>query len=306
MTVHVQQPAVFIAGSRGMLALDLSAALTARGISVSGADLPELDITSDTSVAAAVGSQPYTALINCAAYTAVDKAETDRDAAFAVNGDGPGVLARACAERNLPLIHISTDFVFDGALDRPYREDDETYPLGVYGASKLKGELAVREVWDRHLIVRTAWLYGINGGNFPKTMLRLAREREELRVINDQTGSPTWTGDLAGALAEMVTHIAGGMAGDVWGTYHFCGSGMTTWHGFAEAVIEEVRHYEELAVKRIVPIPTEEYPTPAARPKWSVLDTGKITHAFGITPPTWRESLRQMIGELYRQKPQAM
>jgi dTDP-4-dehydrorhamnose reductase len=290
---------VFIAGNRGMLAFDLARSLESSGMTVAGSDLPELDITSDTSVRTALDRNRPAVMINCAAYTAVDRAETDRERAMAVNGDGPGVLARACSQFDIPLIHISTDFIFDGSLRRPYREDDAPNPLSVYGVTKLAGEELVRGEYKRHLIVRTAWLYGVQGGNFVKTMLRLARERDEIRVVNDQTGSPTWSVDLADALNRITGMIGGNSNEKYWGTYHFADSGMTTWHGFASSAIEEARHYEKLKVERIVPITSAEYTSPVQRPSWSVLDTGKITAAFGIVPPPWEQSLHNMVHELY-------
>jgi dTDP-4-dehydrorhamnose reductase len=266
---------------------------------VAGADIPELDITDRASVRAAVGHERPDLVINCAAYTAVDRAETDRERAMAVNGEGPGVLGQACTQLGIPLIHISTDFIFDGSLRRPYLEDDAPNPLSVYGETKQVGEDAVRRECEHHIIVRTAWLYGVQGGNFVKTMLRLAREREEIRVVNDQTGCPTWSADLASALSRISSVIGSKTDPECWGTYHFTDAGMTTWHGFASSAITEARRYETFRVERIVPIPAAEYPSPVRRPSWSVLDTGKITKVFGIVPPPWERSLQAMVHELY-------
>jgi len=290
---------VFVAGNKGMLAFDFVRSLEKDGMTVAGADLPELDITDRASVNTALDRERPDVVVNCAAYTAVDRAETDHELAMKVNGDGPGVLARACSQYNIPLIHISTDFIFDGSLRRPYNEDDTPNPLSVYGATKLAGEEAVRQECEHHIIVRTAWLYGVQGGNFVKTMLRLAREREEIRVVNDQTGCPTWSADLARTLSRISGAISSDSVQDYWGIYNYASSGQTTWHGFASTAIGEARRYEALRVERIVPITSAEFQSPVRRPAWSVLDTGKITSIFGIVPPPWQDSLQAMIGELY-------
>jgi dTDP-4-dehydrorhamnose reductase len=235
--------------------------------------------------------------INTAAYTAVDKAESDAAGAFAVNRDGVASLAEACRAVDMPLIHLSTDYVFAGTASRPYREEEPTAPLGIYGRSKWEGEEAVRAIHRKHLIVRTAWLYGHHGTNFVKTMLRLARERQVLQVVHDQHGCPTWTRDLAGALTVMCQRLAYAQDDGVWGTYHFCGAGQTTWYDFARAIFAEVSPSETLRVERVEPIPTTAYPTPARRPAYSVLDFSKIHAVFGITPRPWRDSLHDCMQE---------
>jgi dTDP-4-dehydrorhamnose reductase len=221
------------------------------------------------------------------------------EAALAVNRDGVAHLAVLCREAGLPLLHVSTDYVFDGAAARPYGEEDLAGPLGMYGRSKWEGEEAVRGCHQEHVIVRTAWLYGCHGRNFVKTMLRVAQEREVLRVVDDQYGCPTWSRDVAEALVTICRRIAQDRDRVPWGTYHFCGAGQTTWYGFAQAIIAAARAYEPLRVQEVVPIPTSAYPTPAKRPAYSVLDCSKVQAVFGITPRPWRASLHDCLRELY-------
>ncbi len=238
-------------------------------------------------------------LINCAAYTAVDKAESEPEAAFAVNRDGPANLADECERLGIPLIHISTDYVFNGKSDRPYREEDAADPLNVYGLSKWEGEEAVRSRLVEHIIVRTSWLYGSRGRNFVKTMLRLGAEREELKVVSDQYGCPTWSFDLAVCLVRIAERVLSGSEEVPWGTYHFCGAGVTTWYNFASAILDEARRRQSSRIARVSPVPTSSYPTVAARPGYSALDCGKIEASFGIAPPPWEKSLAGLIDKLY-------
>ncbi len=235
-------------------------------------------------------------VINAAAYTAVDKAESEPDLAKLVNAVSPGVLAKAAKSIDAGLIHISTDYVFDGTQSSPYLETDATNPLGVYGATKLAGEAAVRAACDRHFIIRTAWVYGAKGkGNFVKTMLRLGAEREELRVVTDQIGAPTWAHDLAVAIAQLVPQLSA----DTAGTYHYTNSGVCSWYDFAVAIFEEAERLGfPLKIQRVVPITTPEYPTPARRPAFSVLSLKKVSALLGTHPPYWRHSLRKMLTEL--------
>jgi dTDP-4-dehydrorhamnose reductase len=259
-----------------------------------------LDITDREKVLAAVARVSPGVIINCAAYTRVDDAENERDRAFAVNRDGPGNLAEAALEAGARLVHISTDFVFDGRKTTPYKETDPTGPLGVYGASKLAGEEEIARRLKEHVIVRTSWLYGQGGKNFVHTILKLAEEREELRVVNDQMGSPTWTYDLAGAVKSILKRISGDADGEVWGIYNYSNEGAVSWHGFASAIIEEAGALgAPVKCRSVVPIPGREYPTPAPRPAFSVLDTGKIKKTFSITIPHWRASLKRMISGIY-------
>jgi dTDP-4-dehydrorhamnose reductase len=244
----------------------------------------------DTLVELVERIQP-TVVINAAAYTAVDKAEDDIEAAFRANAEAPGVLARACADRGIPFVHYSTDYVFDGQGTRPYREDDATSPLGVYGASKLAGEEAVREAGGRHVILRTAWVYGQYGHNFLRTMLRVGADRDELRVVADQSGTPTPASLIADVTVELLRKQE-----SVSGTFHLTPRGETSWHGFAEAIFDEAVMRGLLTrAPQVFPISTIDYPTRARRPSYSRLDVTKLEQQLGHTLPDWRDLLRQTL-----------
>jgi len=285
---------VLAVGSNGQLGRELCRRGEKQGFDMVALDLPEFDITDFSTVKKAVSQAGVSLVINAAAYTAVDKAESEPELAFAINRDGPAHLASSCTEVGIPLIHISTDYVFDGNKKGPYFETEPVSPLGVYGRSKAAGEAEVRDHLQKHVIVRTAWLYGVHGQNFVKTMLRLGREKEELRVVADQYGCPTYAADLAEAILAIAVQIVEGH--DIrWDTYHYCGKGETTWHGFAEKIFDLARERCSLMVKKVVPITTEEYPTPARRPANSVLDCSLITKHLGISTRPWEESLARMI-----------
>lgn len=283
---------ILVTGSKGQLGTELILQGRNFGFEIIGADLPELDITDINQTRAAVSDSQAFLVINAAAYTAVDKAETEPELAFAVNRDGPANLAESCAGADIPLIHISTDFVFDGKKRTPYLEADALSPVSVYGKSKAAGEDAVRERIKQHIILRTSWLYSVHGYNFVKTMLRLGSEKEVIRVVADQYGCPTSAADLAEAVLRIAAQLR--ESGEIqWGTYHYCGAGITTWHGFAEAIFE-------LAGKTTAaePIPTAEYPTPAQRPAFSALDCTRIQENFGIGPRPWKKSLKEVVEKL--------
>src|SRR5712692_5386762 len=232
---------------------------------------------------------------------AVGRAEIETDKAWSGNCTGPLNLAAACRDAAIPLIHISTDYVFDGSKTGPYAEDDPVAPLGVYGQSKEAGERAVREALAEQIILRTAWVYSAHGHNFVKTMLRLAGERPVLRVVADQIGSPTSAADIAAAIAAIVRELAAGNNG--WGTYHFAGAGAVSWHGFAEAIFALAAQWTSTGrgpPPEVEAITTEDYPTPAKRPKNSVLDCTRIGQAFGIVPRPWRDMLADVIREIYQ------
>jgi dTDP-4-dehydrorhamnose reductase len=291
---------IIVVGSGGMLGFEVVESLKNAGLKVTALDFPLIDITKPDSVRSVLGRIGSPGLlINCAAYTAVDKAESEPGAAFAANRDGPANLAKTCGRLEIPLIHISTDYVFNGKAQTPYREQDAADPLGVYGRSKWEGEEAVRSRLARHIIVRTSWLYGSRGVNFVKTMLRLGREREELRVVSDQYGCPTWSCDLAACLARISERVLCGPEDVHWGAYHFCGEGVTTWYDFAFAILDEARRRESTRIARVTPVPTASYPTVAVRPKYSALDCAKIGADFGIAPPPWQKSLACLLEGLY-------
>lgn len=237
-------------------------------------------------------------VLNAAAYTAVDRAETERELVFAVNRDGPAALAAGCSARGIPLIHVSTDYVFDGNAG-PYREEDSPSPVSVYGASKLAGEDAIRSRLPRHVILRTSWLFSAFGGNFVKTMLRLGRERSEIRVVDDQHGCPTPAQALAAAMLSLAKRAAQGES-LTWGTYHFAGQPATTWRLFAEKIFQTAHRLGLLKEEpRVVPITTQDYPTAARRPANSVLDCRSLAK-IGLVPPDWRTGLNETLERLSR------
>jgi dTDP-4-dehydrorhamnose reductase len=289
---------ILLVGSRGQLGWELLRATKECGLDCEGLDTPQFDLTDKGAVERMLGREEFSLIINAAAYTAVDKAESERDQAFAVNAEGPRYLALACAKNNMPLIHISTDYVFDGSKKTPYTESDPIFPMGVYGESKAAGEASVRDNLNKHLILRTSWLYSTHGNNFVKTILHLAAEREELRVVADQYGCPTYAADLAAAILHIAEQIRSGRA-IPYGTYHYCGKGVTTWHGFAEKICEIWAKHVPLKVKNIRPISTEEYPTAAKRPLNSALDCSKIKNVFGIQRRPWQDSLAEMLAMLF-------
>jgi len=258
-----------------------------------GADLPETDITRSDHVERLFLENRPEVVVNAAAYTAVDRAEQEPEAAYRINRDAVSLLARTCAQFGTHLVHLSTDFVFDGALSRPYRPDDAPNPLGVYGASKRAGEEAVLQILkEKGTIVRTAWLYSSHGANFVKTMLRLFQERDEVRVVSDQVGTPTWAANLADFLWGLVERESVPA-----GIYHFTDAGVASWYDFAVAVEEETRHRRSRPVL-VRPIRTEDYPTPARRPSYSVLDKQAAWALWGRRPDHWRDALRRMLLEL--------
>ena len=290
---------LLILGCNGQLGRDLMQQAERLGLKVTGADLPQCDITDPASLQHTLdGAGEPDVIINAAAYTAVDRAEGDPDAAFAVNRDGPGHIARICRERQIILIHLSTDYVFDGSQRRPYSPSDSIRPMGVYGRSKAEGETAVRNQCERHVIVRTSWLFGVRGPNFVKTMLRLGKERDELRVVDDQIGSPTYAGDLAAALLSIATQLVQKETG--WGTYHFCNQGTASWHGFTQRIFDIAGAFAHLRVRHIVPISSAQYPAAAPRPAYSVLDCSSLEKQFAITRRAYDAALADMIRELYR------
>jgi dTDP-4-dehydrorhamnose reductase len=245
----------------------------------------DLDITNQDRVNSFFESNTIHFCINSAAYTSVDKAEIETEKAVAVNVIGPKNLAFACKKHNVKLIHISTDFVFDGTANRPYVEADMTHPVSTYGKTKLDGELAIAAAMNDYFIIRTSWVYSQFGNNFMKTMLRLASERDALSIVNDQIGSPTNAIDLAKAIVKIITHFQ-----PLYGTYHFSNEGTASWFDFAT----EIFRINKVTIK-VSPIPTEAFPSPATRPQYSVLDKSKIKSAFAIEIKDWKEALQQTI-----------
>jgi len=288
---------ILLTGIAGQLGSELQQTLAPLG-EVMGVDRHRLDLTKPDQIRQVIGEFKPDLIVNAAAYTAVDKAETETELANAINGTAPTIMAEAAQQLGSALIHVSTDYIFDGKKNTPYTEDDTPNPVNAYGQSKLLGEEGVLKNCDRALILRTAWVYGVQGkGNFVKTMLRLGAERDQLRVVVDQVGTPTWTGDLANAIAQLAQSLK---SDTLTGIYHFTNSGAISWYDFAVAIFEEAQQIGfPLQVKQVVPITTAEYPTPAARPAYSVLSTQKISAALENHPPHWRVSLRQMLQQLY-------
>ncbi len=289
---------ILVTGAGGQLGADLGPALAALGLGGVYFTSADLDITDRDRVFDLIGREAPSVVINAAAYTKVDLAESEQERAFAVNAAGAANVAAASKAAGAALIHISTDFVFDGEKSRPYKEDDAVNPLSTYGKSKLRGEEEVQAACPRHYIIRTSWLYGAKGHNFVRTILRLAAGRDELRVVSDQVGSPTWTGDLAKAVAAL-SRATDRSEPPAFGIYHYSDEGVASWYDLAVAALEEARRLGlEFMCREVLPIPTEAYPTPAPRPAYSVLDKTKIKEALGLCIPHWRASLVRMLGEL--------
>ena len=265
------------------------------GSDVIGLDRKSLDLRDTAAIQSVFSRLHPRVVINAAAYTAVDKAESEPEAAFAINRDGTARLTTACEQAKIPLIHISTDYVFDGSKTDPYIETDAVNPLGVYGKSKQQGEAALRQTLAQHLILRTSWVFGRYGPNFVKSILRLAREKPELRVVADQYGAPTHAGALADVLLALARRAARGESLP-WGTYHYCGAPFTSWHGFAETIISKSAALGLLACRVPVrSITTAEFPTPAQRPANTRLDCALIQDKLDIRPAPWQNGLDEVL-----------
>jgi dTDP-4-dehydrorhamnose reductase len=284
---------LLLTGAGGQVGVEIVRLAAARGLPLHALTRAELDIADGEAVAQAVRRARPDGVINAAAYTAVDRAEAEPEAAFAVNRDGAAHLAAACAAAGIPLVHLSTDYVFDGTKGAPYTPDDPVAPLGVYGRSKADGEAAVRAALREHVIVRTAWVFSAHGHNFVRTMARLMQERDEVRVVADQFGHPTWAGDLARIALDLAGRAVAQTA--PWGTLHAAGQPLTSWHGFAEAIHASLG--DRARATRVEPIPTEAYPTPARRPVRVELDMGALALA-GLDLPDWRPALDAVVAEI--------
>lgn len=273
-------------------------------------DRAALDLADVDAIRRIVRGQRPDLIVNAAAYTQVDAAETEQDLAMRVNGIAPGIIAEEAKRLHCATVHYSTDYVFSGSIARPYLEDDKPDPINVYGATKLAGEEAIRAVGAPHLIMRTSWVFDSRGKNFLNTILKLAREREELRVVDDQIGTPTWSRAVADATVQILTRVARRSAAIVdgiantTGTYHLCCEDPTSWFGFAKEIVEKYCRGTEnhrprtLRASRVTPISSAEYPTLAKRPRYSVLSPRKVADAFGIVIPSWRDQLELVLEEL--------
>ncbi|PLX73714.1 MAG: dTDP-4-dehydrorhamnose reductase [Azoarcus sp.] len=291
---------ILLLGKDGQVGWELQRALAPLGELVAlgrqGRDGLSGDLSNPAALRATVDAVAPDVIVNAAAHTAVDKAESEAELAQRINADAPAVLAQAAASRGAVLVHYSTDYVFDGSGSKPWQEDDATGPLSVYGRSKLDGEQAIRASGCTHLIFRTSWVYAARGGNFARTMLRLAAERERLTVIADQIGAPTGAELIADVSAHAVRSLRA--RPELSGTYHLAAAGETSWHGYASFVIEAARaRGVALKVGEIAPIPTTDYPTPATRPLNSRLDTTRLSAAFGLSLPPWQDGVARMLDE---------
>ncbi len=293
----INGPRILVAGQSGQLAHALGSLGRQRQAEIIVLGRPIIDIADRASVDRALVACNPDVVINAAAYTAVDRAEQDAPLAFRINGLGAGNVADAAAARYIPVIHVSTDYVFDGLKATAYTEDDPVLPLSVYGASKAAGETAVRRANPKHLILRTSWVYGRHGANFVKTMLRLAGEAKPVRVVADQYGCPTAAEDLARAILDLSAKVSDATADVPWGTYHLAGTGTATWHGIADKVFAACAANGR-KVSQLEAIATDGYPLPARRPANSVLDCSKINAAFGITLPHWTDGLNRCLADL--------
>lgn len=286
---------ILLLGAEGQVGQELQRTLAPLG-EIWAVGRQTFDLTHTDALGQGLEDWRPTVIVNAAAYTAVDQAEREPDLARQINSTVPTILATWAQKAEATLVHLSTDYVFDGTQSIPYRETDLPHPVSVYGESKLQGELGIQQGCDRYLIVRTAWVYGVAGkGNFVKTMLRLGAEHHQLRVVADQIGSPTWAGDLAQTVADLLPRFQPSLSG----IYHFTNSGVASWYDFAIAIFTEAQRLGwPLQVEQVVPIPSANYPTPAQRPAYSVLNGQKIATLLGKTPPHWQASLRQMLSDL--------
>ena len=297
---------ILLFGKNGQVGWELQRSLAPLGeLVVLDSDSAELcgDFTDLEGIAQTVRAVAADVIVNAAAHTAVDKAESEQELVRAINALAPGVLALEAERANAWLVHYSTDYVFDGSGDKPWLETDATAPLSVYGATKLEGEQFIRQAGCRHLIFRTSWVYGTRGGNFAKTMLRLAQERDRLNVIDDQIGAPTG----ADLLADITAHAirAARLRPEVSGLYHLVAGGETSWHGYASFVLDFARRAGitlKAAPEAIRPVPTSAFPTPARRPHNSRMDTAKLQHTFDLNLPLWQTGVARMLSELLEKK----
>ena len=293
---------------RELVRLDWPFFLDGHDVEVISFTRAELDVTNEAAVRETLSQVKPDWVINASAYTAVDKAESDSVAAYSVNALGPELLARCCAELGAKLIHISTDYVYPGKGKTPLTEDDAVGPTGVYGASKLTGELLVARACKEHIILRTAWVYGASGGNFVKTMLRLGADREKLTIVADQWGGPTSACGIARAIAAIVAGLndrdnRGEDLAQHWGTYNFSGEPHVNWSQFAQAIFKEAVSMDLMSSEPVIePITTEQYPTPAKRPFNSRLSNQKIADVFGVEPDDWKASLKDVLVELREER----
>ncbi len=289
---------LLVTGTQGQVARALIERGAAMGVAIEALGRPEYDLLEPSRIAAAIAATSADVVVNAAAYTAVDKAESEPEIAMAINRDAAGVVAAAAAKRGLPIIQLSTDYVFAGTLDRPYREDDPVAPINAYGDTKLAGERAIAAANPAHIVLRTAWVYSPFGANFVKTMLRLGETRATIKVVADQWGSPTSALDIAEAILAIAGRLRAAPRGPrLFGVFHLVGSGVATWADFAEAIFAEAERYGRNPVD-VARIATTDYPTLARRPANSRLDSAKLHEIYGVRLPDWRASLAPCVARL--------
>ncbi len=289
------RPRILLSGANGQVGSALQHSLSKKN-EVFAFDRTTLDLTNGAQIRQCVREIKPDIIINAAAYTAVDQAEKEADLAFAINGTAPGIFAEEAARINATLIHYSTDYVFDGSGTQSWREGDRPAPLNIYGKSKLVGEQTIRATGAAHLILRTSWVYGEHGNNFVKTILRIAAEKTEMNIIDDQVGAPTSAEFIANTTAKILNQLKDNSIALNSGTYHLCCSGETSWHGFASEIVRLAKQKNTaLAVKSIHPVPTSAYPTPAERPKNSRLDCSRLNKIFGLQPMSWQTALANTL-----------
>jgi dTDP-4-dehydrorhamnose reductase len=287
---------VLLTGSKGQLGQEVEKLGMNAGLDIIPMDLPEIDITDSEMLTQIFSDLKPSIVINAAAYTAVDLAETQKDICYAVNSAGPANLTQLCDKYNARLIHISTDYVFDGKGNTPYQEDDPVSPVNVYGHSKAEGESAVIAGSGKHLVLRTSWLYGRYGKNFVKTMLRMGQEKKVIKVVNDQYGCPTCAYDLAKVIIIIAQQLES--KSDKWGIYQYCGNGITTWYDFAVSIFQFAGEIGFNKIPVITSIPTSQFPTAAKRPLYTALDCSKTKSSFGVEIYPWRQSLKKTIQQI--------
>lgn len=294
---------ILLTGKNGQVGWELQRTLASLG-DIVAVGHQEMDLTDPDSIRRVIGHVRPNLIVNAAAYTAVDKAESEPDLAMAVNGIAPGIMAEEAKRLNAAVVHYSTDYVFDGTEKRPYVENDAPNPLNIYGKTKLAGERAIQAAGVPHLILRTSWVYGARGRNFLLTILRLALERDELKIVDDQVGAPTWSRLLAEQTSQIVAQFFSPLCrpavslADISGIYHATPAGSTSWHGFAEKILEGASRQAIQASPKLTPIPTSEYPLPATRPRNSCLSNEKMARTFGLAVPAWEESLALCLQEI--------
>jgi dTDP-4-dehydrorhamnose reductase len=295
---------ILLTGKNGQVGWELQRTLASLG-DVVAVGHREMDLADPDSIRRMIGQVRPGLIVNAAAYTAVDQAESEPDLAMAVNGIAPGIMAEEAKRLNAAIIHYSTDYVFDGAKEHSYVENDTPNPLNVYGSTKLAGERAIQATGAPHLILRSSWVYGTRGRNFLLTILRLAREKRELKIVDDQVGAPTWARLLAEVTSQIVAQHASPLCrqaipiSDVSGIYHAVPAGSTSWHGFAAEIMKNVSGHAGQTPPKLVPIPTSDYPLPAVRPRNSCLSNEKLARTFGLATPSWEDSLTMCLQEMH-------